>query len=93
MEWLIEKENDGTLLALRGMPLGPAILACTDVLIAGPYMQSLHVGRGLLGSANQRIHLLSGRYRASDFGGIPVREAIIHRDGTITLTGIQPLRQ
>jgi len=67
--------------------------ARTDVLIAGPYVRALHVSRGLLCSANQRIQLLTGRYRASDFAGIPVREAIIHRDGTITLTGIQPLRQ
>jgi len=92
MEWLIENQKDGTLLVLRRMPLGPAILGRTDALIAGPYIGAQHVGRGLLGSANQRIHLLTGRYRASDFAGIPVGEAIIHRDGSITLTGIQPLR-
>jgi anaerobic ribonucleoside-triphosphate reductase activating protein len=82
-----------TLPALRRMPLGPAILARTDVLIAGPYVRAQHVGRGLLGSANQRIQLLTSRYRSSQFGGIPAGEAIIHREGSITLTGIQPLRQ
>ena len=67
--------------------------ARTDALITGPYVRAQHVGRGLLASANQRIQLLTGRYRASEFGGIPAGEAIIHRDGSITLTGIQPLRQ
>jgi hypothetical protein len=34
---------------------------------------------------------LTGRYRAEDFKHIPVREVIVHSDGTITLSGIDPL--
>jgi len=72
------------------MPLGPAILNRTDVLIAGPYRQPQHLSRGLLGSANQRIRLLTGRYHWRDFQNLPACEVILHPDGAITLTGIAP---
>lgn len=81
-----------TLNAIRALPLGPGILHHVDVLIAGLYVQSAHSGRALLGSANQSIHLLTSRYRHADFQDVPTREVILHRDGTITLSGISPLR-
>lgn len=81
-----------TLDEAKALPLGPQILACVDVLIAGRYVQTEHVGSGLLGSANQRIHCLTSRYRPSDFAGIPASEIILHRDGSITLTGVGPHR-
>jgi anaerobic ribonucleoside-triphosphate reductase activating protein len=81
-----------TLHAIRGLPLGPEILRNIDVLIAGPYVESSHWGRALLGSANQSIHLLTSRYTHRDFEDVPSREVIIHRDGTVTLSGINPLR-
>jgi len=80
-----------TLEAIRTLPLGNRILAHLDVLIAGRYIASQHVGRRLLGSANQRIHLLTSRHRPGDFSDVPTREAILHRDGTVTLSGIAPL--
>jgi anaerobic ribonucleoside-triphosphate reductase activating protein len=76
-----------TLEAIRAFPQGPEILACLDVLIAGPYLHALHAGRGLLGSANQRIHLLTSRHHITDFDSLPAREIILHRDGTLTITG------
>jgi anaerobic ribonucleoside-triphosphate reductase activating protein len=79
-----------TLQALGRVPLASEILASTDVLIAGPYLRSQHLGSGLLGSGNQRIHCLTERYRPADFSRIPKREVILHRDGTYTLTGVSP---
>ncbi len=73
---------------IRRLPLGPQVLEHVDALIAGRYVASLHLGHGLLGSANQQIHLLTKRYRAEDFTCIPTREVILHRDGTTTLSGI-----
>lgn len=80
------------LREIEAMPLGPAILSHVDALIAGRYVAARRLARGLLGSANQAIHFLSGRYGVSDFAGVPGREAIIHRDGSITLSGIDPWR-
>ena len=79
-----------TLAEIRCQPHGPAILHHVDVLIAGRYVQSRHFGRFLLGSANQRVHLLTPRYRTADFADIPPHELILHADGTITSTGISP---
>ena len=81
-----------TRRAIEALPLGPSILARADVLIAGPYRREEHSGAGLLGSANQRIHFLSERYSAKDFARVPGAEAVLHRDGTVTLSGIAPLR-
>ncbi|HNR32444.1 MAG TPA: 4Fe-4S single cluster domain-containing protein [Candidatus Hydrogenedentes bacterium] len=81
-----------TLDEAKALPLGPQILACVDILVAGRYVRSRHVGQGLIGSSNQRIHCLTTRYRPSDFVGIPASEIILHRDGSITLTGVSPRR-
>ena len=74
------------------MPLGPSILRHIDVLIAGRYVASQHLGHGLLGSANQQIHLLTGRYTLPQLINVPLREVILHGDGTVTATGISPWR-
>jgi len=73
---------------IEKFPLGECLLQHIDVLIAGRYIQSQHLGHSLLGSSNQKIHLLTNRYHVKDFENIPEFEAIIHRDGTITITGI-----
>ena len=78
--------------AIERLPPGPGILAVTDVLIAGPFRAEL-TGQGLLGSANQRIHLLSNRYSPADLGAVPRSEIILHRDGSMTISGIAPLRR
>jgi len=78
-----------TLAAIRNLPLGPEILAHVDVLVAGPYLQASHLGAGLLGSSNQCLHLLTGRYKPSDFAALPAAELIIHRDGSVTVSGFR----
>jgi anaerobic ribonucleoside-triphosphate reductase activating protein len=52
------------LAELRTRPPNPGVaklLAQTDVLIDGRYVAARNDGRGLRGSDNQRIHLLTGR--------------------------------
>jgi len=79
------------LAAVRRIPLGSAILARLDVVIAGPYVAARHLGRALLASANQKIHLLTPRHTAADFATVPSTEVLLHPDGTLTLSGIRPL--
>lgn len=45
------------------------VLLLTDLLIDGPYVDTLNDGRGLRGSSNQRLHFLSPRLE-------PFREAL-----------------
>jgi len=79
-----------TLDEIQALPGGPAILRQSDVLIAGRYVASKHAGHRLLGSANQQIHLLSTRYTRADLAAVPPRELILHRDGTVTVSGFSP---
>jgi anaerobic ribonucleoside-triphosphate reductase activating protein len=51
----------------RGDPDEHALLAWTDLLVDGPYRRDLpETRRRWIGSANQRVHCLTGRYRADD---------------------------
>jgi anaerobic ribonucleoside-triphosphate reductase activating protein len=58
-----------TLEEARGLP-DPAVaelLSLTDILVDGPYLRERpETRRRWIGSANQRIHFLSDRYRADD---------------------------
>jgi anaerobic ribonucleoside-triphosphate reductase activating protein len=58
-----------TLEEARRLP-DPAVaelLACTDILVDGPYVREQpETRRRWIGSANQRVHFLSDRYRADD---------------------------
>jgi anaerobic ribonucleoside-triphosphate reductase activating protein len=63
-----------------------------DVLIAGPYRYSQHVGRDLTGSANQRILFFTNHYSPADFISVPEAEVILSAAGTISLTGIDPMK-
>ncbi len=48
-------------------PPKAALLAHTDILVDGPYLREHpDTTRRWIGSTNQRIHFLSGRYRADD---------------------------
>jgi anaerobic ribonucleoside-triphosphate reductase activating protein len=77
---------------LRAMQLGPAMLDELDVLIDGRYVAGERLASGLRGSANQRIHVLRGRYTADDVEATPVAEIRIGRDGAAILTGVAPLK-
>lgn len=39
-----------------------SLLEVTDILIDGPYIEELDTGQPYIGSSNQKIHQLSGRY-------------------------------
>jgi len=54
---------------LRENQAAATLLAHTDILVDGPYQQENpepQGGRRWIGSVNQRIHFLSGRYQADD---------------------------
>ena len=80
------------LAEIADLPFGPAILRHVDVLIAGRYVASQRTGHGLLGSANQQIHLLTDRYTLADLDAVPPRELVLHRDGSVSVSGISPWR-
>jgi anaerobic ribonucleoside-triphosphate reductase activating protein len=77
---------------IRALPGGPEVLARLDVLIDGRYMAGERLATGLRGSANQRIRLLTERYRLADVEATPVAEIRIGRDGEVVLTGVDPLK-
>lgn len=79
-----------SIAEIRAMPLGPEILEQVDVLIDGRYVAALRTARGLRGSANQRIHLLTGRYSLEDIEVTPSREIVIERSGDVVVTGVGP---
>ena len=77
---------------LAGHALGPAVLAHLDVLVDGRYRAGERLGQGLRGSANQQLHLLTARHRADELAAVPTAEVRIAPDGTVTLTGVDPLK-
>ncbi|MCG8420750.1 MAG: radical SAM protein [Proteobacteria bacterium] len=81
-----------TIDEIRAMPSGGEILQRIDVLIDGRYQAARRIGRGLRGSSNQHIHLLTGRYSMSEVEATPEAEIRIDPQGRVTLTGVAPLR-
>lgn len=63
---------------------------CVDVLLAGRYRRDLRVASGLRGSADKAVRLFSDRYTRADLDAVPEAEVIVHPDGHVTLTGIDP---
>jgi anaerobic ribonucleoside-triphosphate reductase activating protein len=81
------------LAELRARPPGPGVadlLAQTDVLIDGRYVAARNDGRGMRGSANQRVHFLTGRLRhaEAELTGGPRRAEIRIRSGSALLVGV-----
>jgi len=68
--------------------LGQAILGELDVLIAGRYQREQHLGTGLGGSSNQKIHLLTNRYTLREVEATLDSEIHIQPGGTVLVTGI-----
>ena len=66
------------------------LLAETDLLIDGPYMQARRdLSRPWVGSSNQRYHFLTNRYSIRDVEPCPNRlEIRLHRDGACTANGM-----
>ncbi len=75
---------------IKTLPTGPSILGRIDVLIAGRYDKDKRLGKNLLGSSNQQIHLLTDRYGKEELVRVPVRELVLHRDGGTTTSGLMP---
>lgn len=69
-----------------------ALLAVTDLLIAGPFQRERRdFSRPWVGSANQSFHFLTPRYAhlADQLGQIPNRvEVRLHPDGRIEINGL-----
>lgn len=77
---------------IRRRSLGEDTLRYVDVLVDGRYESARHHGRGLRGSANQHVHLLTSRYRLDDMEEIPEGEILIDLQGLVTVSGVEPLR-
>jgi len=81
-----------TLEQIRGSP-DPAVhdlLAQTDVLVAGPFIQQRRTSALWRGSDNQTVHFLTQRYAATDFhlaGEIGEAEVVVDEAGNIVVTG------
>ncbi len=73
---------------IQRLPLAPRIMRCVDVLLAGRYEAERRVAHGLLGSANQTVHLLSPRHTLEEIAATPEAEAVILPDGRVLLSGI-----
>jgi hypothetical protein len=72
------------------VPLGPAIPARLDVLIAGRYVQTRRLAHGRRGSANQTRYFLTERYTPEDLEHVPPAEVSIDAAGNILISGIDP---
>lgn len=81
-----------TLLEIAALRLGPAVLDHVDALIAGRYEERRRVARGLRGSANKEIHLLTGRYTREQIEAAPPAEVVLTTAGELIATGIEPLQ-
>ena len=81
------------LTELRDRPPAPGVaelLAQTDVLVNGRYVAARNDGRGMRGSANQEVHLLTGRLAqaAAELAGGPRRTEIRLRGRSALLVGV-----
>jgi len=79
-----------TRTEIERQPLGPAVLERIDVLVDGRYLERRRIGRGLRGSANQVVHLISRRHPMSDIESTPVGEVVIGADGEVRVSGVDP---
>lgn len=70
------------------LPEHLALLAVTDVVVTGRYVEAERTnGLAWRGSANQRLHFLSDRYGPDDLNEVAEVEFHVDKDGTITVTG------
>lgn len=77
---------------LHAIPGTDVALAHIDVLIAGRYVIAERIASSLRGSANKQIHLLTSRHTRNEIDAVPSAEILIAPDGTVSFTGIEPLR-
>lgn len=97
---LVRRERDVTLICfsgfrreeLDGRADAAGLLAETDVLIDGRYVDARNDDRGLRGSDNQRVHHLTDRLRGFDLETGPRRAEFRLRGAETLLVGVPPLR-
>ena len=98
---IVRKQADLSILLFSGrtrgeiekMPGGRALLAGIDVLVDGPYDLAKANPPGIWPSSdNQVIHLLSNRYKMSDFQHLPDFEVKIEAGGEIVTSGLGGFR-
>jgi len=77
---------------IHRMPDAMALLSCVDILLAGRYDASRRLARDLRGSSNKTAHFLTERYTLADLQAVPEAEVIITPDGTVVMSGIEPLQ-
>lgn len=69
-------------------PEHTALLALSDVVVAGRYVEAQRsLGLTWRGSANQQVHFLSSRYEPANLENAAEVEIHLGADGTLTLTG------
>ena len=96
---LVRRQKDLDLICFTGYryerllknppnPGVPELLAETDVLIDGPYVQSLNDSVGLRGSSNQRVIHLTSRLKGFDFESGARKVELSVRDGELGFVGI-----
>lgn len=73
-------------------PARRRIAALADAVVAGRYDADRRVATGFRGSENKTLLLNTGRYTASDFAEVPTTEVVIAADGSLVLSGVEPLR-
>lgn len=64
-----------------------ALLSSVDLLIDGPFIQSKQCHRPYRGSANQRLHFLSGKIQHEEIDRDQITEFMINTRGEISQTG------
>lgn len=74
------------------MPHSSQILKHIDILLAGRFIQEQRTASHLLGSANKTVHFLTNRYTPADIMEMPEAEIILQPDGSIHLSGIDPIQ-
>ena len=81
-----------TIDEIRERDHGNEVLSVLDILIDGRYDPSQRLARGLQGSANQTIHILTDRYTMEDVQSTPEAEITIDSSGNAVVTGVAPIK-
>lgn len=80
------------LAAARAIPERAAVLELVDVVLAGPYDDTAPRAGDPWRPAHKEVAFLTDRYTPADFDDVPPAEVIIAEDGSLVMTGVDPLR-
>ncbi len=81
-----------TFEEIKQMPDGLSVLRSVDVLVDGRYVAVRRLARGLRGSGNQKIHLLTDHYTREEIDRTPPAEIRIDPSANIVVSGVAPFR-